>query len=628
MAGSAVLTTIAVATLAAAFVSRDFSIRFVAESSNRAMPPGLTISALWGGQAGSLLYWSWILAILSCAAIFRLWSRHRELAVPVVWILGTVLSVFLGLVVFASSPFEELAVTLPDGRGLNPLLWDSGMQIHPPLLLAGFVSFSIPFAIAIAALVTGRTGREWIRAARGWMLLAWILQSAGLLLGAWWAYRVLGWGGYWGWDPVENVALIPWLIATAYLHSTMVQERRGMLKLWNVSLAISAFILAIFGTFVVRSGVLTSVHSFATSNIGPFLFVFLGLTLLGSVALILYRLPLLRSNTTFEAVTSREAGFLFNNLLLVTIAAATFWGTMFPLVSEIFRGTKMAVGAPFYEQVNGPLMLALLALTGVGPLLLWRRGASSRVLKGFLWPLLIAVLVSVALILLGMRTGLAVLAFAACGFTAAAVMFDYGRGVSGYKRHTRESISKAWRAVLLGNRRRYGGYVVHLGIVLLGVGIIGSSFFSVEGSVSLLPGQSANVGGYDISFERLVFGGSSSVGTVDALVRASRDGSAGSAFETGRRIHRGWESQPVSSVGILTALPRLDDVYVLLSGWDEESGGATLRVIINPLVVLIWFGGVVYFIGFALVAWPTTAARPAATATYAAEVRDAVRTGA
>ncbi len=603
-AATALVTTIAIATLAVAFVTRDFSIRFVAENSSRAMPAGLTVSAVWGGQAGSLLYWSWILAILAAAASFRAWAADQEHGVWVIATLATVLSVFLGLVTFAASPFEELLVAPPDGRGLNPLLWDSGMQIHPPLLLAGYVSFTVPFAFAIGALITGRIGREWIRAVRGWMLLAWGLQSAGLLFGAWWAYRVLGWGGYWGWDAVENVALIPWLISTAYLHSAIVQERRGMLKLWNVSLAIAAFILAILGTFVVRSGILTSVHSFANSDIGPVLFVFLGLVLLGSIALVVYRLPLLRADTQFEAATSREAGFLFNNLLLVTVAAATFWGTMFPLVSEIFRGSKMAVGAPFYHQVNGPLILSLVVLAGVGPLLVWRRGATRQILRRFVWPLATAALVSVVLVALGMRAGLAVLAFAACGFTAASIAYEFGRAILGYKRNRRTTFLTAARMALLSNRRRHGGYIVHLGIVLIAVGVIGSTFFSVEKAVSLDREQSATVGGYDITFERLVFGGTADLDTVDAVVHTSKRGSLQSTLEAGRRIHRGWESQPVSSVGIRTVLPLLDDVYVLLSGWDAETGGVTLRVIVNPLVSVIWFAGVVYFAGVLIVAWP------------------------
>ena len=601
---AALVTTIAIAALAVAFMTRDFSIRFVAENSSRAMPAGLTFSAVWGGQAGSLLYWSWILAILSAAASFRIWASGLEHRVWVIATLATVLSVFLGLVTFAASPFEELPAALPDGRGLNPLLWDSGMQIHPPLLLAGYVSFTVPFAFAIAALATGQVGREWIRAVRGWMLLAWALQSAGLLFGAWWAYRVLGWGGYWGWDPVENVALIPWLISTAYLHSAIVQERRGMLKLWNVSLAIAAFILAILGTFVVRSGILTSVHSFANSDIGPALFAFLGVVLLGSIVLIVHRLPLLRADRHFEAATSREAGFLFNNLLLATVAAATFWGTMFPLISEIFRGAKMAVGAPFYDQVNGPLILGLVVLAGVGPLLAWRSGASRRVLKRFAWPVATAALVSVLLVVLGMRTGLAVMAFAACGFTAASIAYEFGRGILGYKRSRQAALWTAAGKALLSNRRRHGGYVVHLGIVLIAVGVIGSTFFSVEKAVSLAPGESAAVGDYEISFERLVFRGSRDLETVDAIVHTSRNGSAQSTLEAGRRIHRGWESQPVSSVGIATTLPRLDDLYVLLSNWDPETGGATLRVIVNPLVSVIWFGGVVYFGGVLIVASP------------------------
>ena len=609
LAGTAVLTTIGLLILLAAFVSHDFSIAFVAENSSLAMPAGLTVAAIWGGQAGSLLTWAWMLATLSAVAAWRVRRSAPLLAPTMTAVMATLLVFFLGLLVFASSPFEELALVPPDGRGLNPLLWDTAMQIHPPVLTAGYVSFSVPFALAVAGLVTGRVDRTWLRATRGWMLLAWAFQGAGLIIGAWWAYRVLGWGGYWGWDPVENVALIPWLLATAYLHSAVVQERRGLLKTWNVVLALSAYVLAIFGTFVVRSGVLTSVHSFATSLIGPAFFGYLGILTISAAALVLYRRPLLRADGRIESVTSREAGFLVNNLLLVSIAAATFWGTIFPIVSEIVRGTKVAVGAPFYNQVNGPLMLALLALIGLGPLLSWGRTGFRRAVRHFAAPLGGGLVISALLVGLGMRQGLAVSAFGAAAFVVGAVVFEFGRGVRTYARHAGVGPGAAIGRVVSANRRRYGGYVVHLGMALIAFAIIGTGFFKVEESAALTKDESLDVAGYRLTFTELRSTAAPDVGLVEAIVLVTRPDGSTTSLAPGRQVHRGWESQPISRTGIDTSLPALDDLYLLLSAWDESGDTVTLRVIVNPLVGYLWIGAVVFFAGVLVVAWPGATAR-------------------
>ena len=609
LSGVAILTTLALLILMAAFISHDFSVAFVAENSSRAMPAPLAIAAVWGGQAGSLLTWAWMLSLLSAIASWRMRLKAPGLAPHMTAVLSFLLVFFLGVLVFASSPFAELSIVPPDGQGLNPLLWDTAMQIHPPLLTAGYVSFAVPFALAIAALLVGKVDRTWVRATRGWMLLAWSFQGAGLILGAWWAYRVLGWGGYWGWDPVENVALVPWLLATAYLHSAMVQERRGMLKTWNVILALAAYVLAIFGTFVVRSGVLTSVHSFATSVIGPLFFGFLGVVTIAAVALVLYRRPLLRGESRFESATSREAGFLINNLLLVSIAAATFWGTIFPLVSEIVRGAKVAVGAPFYNQVNGPLMLALLALIGIGPLLSWRRTGFRRAVRRFAIPVIVAVAVSGLLAGLGLRQGLAVVAFGAVAFVIGAVTFEFVRGGRTYSRHAHVSLPTALRTVLFSNRRRYGGYVVHLGMALIALAIIGTGFFKLEEPLALTKDRPATVAGYTLTFKELRFSTAPDLNRVDADIQITRPNGVVARVVPGRQIHRGWESQPISRVGIDTAWPGLDDLYLLLTAWDETGDSVTLRVIVNPLVGYLWVGGLVYFAGVLIVAWPGTPVR-------------------
>ena len=383
-------------------------------------------------------------------------------------------------------PFERLPFVPANGRGLHPLLYDDGMLIHPPVLLAGYVSAAIPFAFAIAALASGRLGNEWVLAARRWVLGGWAVLGSGLLLGGWWAYHVLGWGGYWGWDPVENVALLPWLTATALLHSLAVQERRGLLKVWNFSLVIATFALSIFGTFVVRSGVISSVHSFAQSAIGPFFFVFLGLVLVASLALLFVRLPRLASSATVETVYSREATFLANNWLLIGIAFATFWGTIFPLISETVRDVRVAVGAPFFNQVNGPLLLGLLVLMGIGPLVPWRGAGRATVWRNFRLPLLGGVVTAIAAgLIAGQTPSVATGTFGVVGFVIVGVVQEVWRATRGQQRAARGGLLAALLTVLRRHRRRYGGYLVHVSIAGLAVGVIGSTFFNLERQVTL-----------------------------------------------------------------------------------------------------------------------------------------------
>lgn len=608
MVGAGVMTSLSVVVLVIGFITHDFSIQFVAEHSNKAMPIGLTIAALWGGQAGSLLLWAWILAVVSPIAVWRVRSSDSQLATNAAFVLTILLLFFLTVLIFVDSPFKQLLSPPSDGRGLNPLLWDIAMQIHPPMLTAGYVCFAIPFALSVAGLMRGRIDRDWVRLVRGWMLLAWALQAAGLLLGAWWAYRVLGWGGYWGWDPVENVALIPWLLATAYLHSAIVQERRGMLKLWNVSLAISAYLLAIFGTFIVRSGVLTSVHSFAVSDVGPIFFVFFGLLLICCISLIIIRLPVLRTNNQFESATSREAGFLINNLLLVSVAATTFWGTIFPMISEVIQGTRIAVGAPFYDQVNGPLLLALIILIGIGVALSWRRTHSKQLLIRLMPAAAVALVTGSLLFLLGIRDGLACLAVSAVAFTVMSTLTNFIGAVINAKDTGKSPSIKTVFLVLSKNRRRYGGYVVHLAILMIAIAVIGTNMYKKESSVTLGPGQTTSVEGYVLEFDELRFSRANDVTAVDAVVRVVSQGD-GIEIVPGKRIHDGWETQPTSWVGINTSVPSLTDLYLLLTGWEANPQLITLRVIVNPLVGYLWLGGVMYFLGTLMVSWPESKSR-------------------
>ena len=604
---TALLLTTATATLSAGFLSRDFGVAFVADHSSRAMPLGLTIAALWGGQEGSLLFWTWMLGLFSAVAAHRMLRHEAQLGA---WGLATLAAVqlfFLAVLVYASSPFQRLVVSPDDGRGLNPLLWDSGMQIHPPMLLTGYMSFTIPFAFAAAILLSGRLTQGWLREMRNWMLLAWAIQSAGLLLGAWWAYRVLGWGGYWGWDPVENVALLPWLVATAFLHSALAQERRGQLRAWSIGLVLTAFVLAVFGTFVVRSGILTSVHSFALSDVGPIFLVFVGIVAIGSAALFLFRFPLLRSPSPITSLASKEGAFLLNNLLLISVAVTTFWGTVYPVVTEIFQGARISVGPPFYARVNVPLMLVLLGLLGVGPLLAWRRTSLPAVLRATRWPLLTALAVSALVAALGMRDGLGILGLALAAAVAGGVIVEYGRSIRAGWRSGGAGRARAVLELMAGSRRRLGSYIVHLGVAVFAIGVIGSIAFKQETVATLAPGESARVGAYELTYRGLTSVSTPGLTTVTAALEMTENGQPVDQLGPQRRVHRGWENQPTSDVAISTTLPRFDDVYVVLTNWDNERQTATFRLLVNPLVAFLWIGGLVYFAGVLVVAWPARA---------------------
>ncbi|HLJ82478.1 MAG TPA: cytochrome c biogenesis protein CcsA, partial [Ktedonobacterales bacterium] len=471
----AVFLLTAAGALIASFRAHDYGLQYVAEHSNNAMPWYYTLAAFYGGQEGSLLYWTLMLAVFS-AAVVLLHRRAPGELMP--WVVATLMAIdgfFLIVLNFVSTPFARTQIVPPDGQGLNPVLQDPGMLVHPPMLLMGYMSWSIPFAFAIAAMVSGRLDSVWLRSIRRWTLAAWCIQTTGLLLGAWWAYHVLGWGGYWGWDPVENAALLPWLTATAYLHSSMVQERRGTLKVWNLSLILATFLLSIFGTFEVRSGVISSVHSFAYSNIGPFFLGFFALALIVSIALFVYRLPRLRPEREFDSFVSREGSFLVNNFLLTGIAFATFWGTVFPIISQVVRNQTMTVGRPFYQSVNGPIFLALIFMMGVGPLLAWRRASWTSIWRNFRWPALAGALCAVILPLLGVVNVMANVGFAVCAFVAATILYEIWRGVRVRHGHG-EAYPRAFWMLVSRHRQRYGGYLVHLGLVVLAVGVIGSAF--------------------------------------------------------------------------------------------------------------------------------------------------------
>ena len=594
------LLILASASLIISFLIHDFGVNYVAQQSSLTMPWYFTTAAFYGGQEGSLLYWALMLSIFS--AIFVLTSR-RAPAVLVPYVIATLMGIqifFLLVLTTVSNPFVRLPVAPPDGRGLNPLLMDPGMLIHPPMLLMGYMSFSLPFAFAVAAMITGKLDSDWLRSIRRWTLASWSIQTTGLLLGAWWAYHVLGWGGYWGWDPVENAALLPWLTSTAFLHSTMVQERRGMLKVWNLGLVIASFALSIFGTFEVRSGIISSVHSFAYSAVGPYFLTFLAIIVVFSIVLFLYRLPRLRPEQEFDSVISREGAFLFNNLLLVGVAFATFWGTIFPILSEAVRRQTMTVGPPFYNHVNGPLFVLLVLAMGVGPLLAWRRTSSRALWRNLLVPATAAAACAIILPLAGVSNVWANIAFAACSFTAGAIIYEFWRGMRVRHSHG-ESYFLAFNMLLSRYRRRYGGYLVHLGLVLLAVGVIGSNFFQVERDAVLKPGQSLNVAGYQLTFLGNIAYTTPGMDAVNSQLQIWQDGRLLRYIYPGRQFYQNFDNQPTSQISITTF--GLTDVYVFLADWQGATS-ATIRVFINPLTPLVWLGGLLMLAGGIICWWP------------------------
>jgi cytochrome c-type biogenesis protein CcmF len=605
LAVCALLST-ASTTLLIAFLTHDFSVRYVVEHSSRDMPPQLVAAAFYSGQQGSLLYWAWALSIFSAVVVLQNRHRNRELMPFVIAVLMGVETFFALILGFVASPFEVSRTVPADGIGLNPLLYDTGMLYHPPMLLAGYMSWTVPFAFAVAALVTGRLDAEWIRATRRYALVAWLILGMGNLLGSWWAYHVLGWGGYWGWDPVENAAIMPWFLGTAYVHSVMIQERRGMLKLWNLALLLATFCLCIFGTFVVRSGVISSVHSFATSTIGPYYLGFLTITVLGSLGLVIWRVPRLRSDNQLESMLSREASFLLNNLLFLGIAFAVFWGTVFPLISEAVQGSKLTVGPPYFNQTVGPLFLGLVLLMGIGPLMPWRKTSRQYLLRSFVPQVGAGAVVSGLLALLGMREPWALVAVFLCVFTASTMLVEFAQGTTARHVSVGEAYPQALISLIRRNNRRYGGYVVHLGIVTLSLAVVASSFYQQERQVNLKPGEAVEMGGYRLAFQRLRERAEPGVRIVEAPLTLETNDGATETLYPSKNFHKHFERQP--STGVVIRTTPLEDLYIVLAGWEPD-GSASFLIFVNPLVVWLWIGGLIVLFGSFITLWPERYAR-------------------
>lgn len=592
--------TLASAGMEYAFLSRDFSIKYVASYSDRSLPLFYTISAFWAGQEGSLLLWAWVLSIFSVIVIRQSRHKNRELLPYILAVLMGISFFFNLIMAFVSPPFARLPVPPADGQGLNPLLRNPGMVFHPTTLYLGYVGFSVPFAFAMAALLTGRLDDTWIKSTRRWTLFAWFFLTLGNLFGAQWAYVTLGWGGFWAWDPVENASFMPWLTATAYLHSVMIQEKKNMLKVWNMVLIIVTFLLTIFGTFITRSGIISSVHTFAQSSLGPFFLVFLGLTLVFSLYLLFVNLDNLRSENELDSFISRESSFLFNNLILVGAAFATFWGTVFPMISEAVRGVKITVGPPFFNQVNIPIGITLLLLTGICPLIAWRKASWVNLRKNFLITLLAAAGTAVFLYAMGVRHPWALVAFSLSGFVIYTIFQEFYRGARARGRMMGESPPKALWSLVAKNPRRYGGYVIHIGMVLIFLGITGEGAYKKETLASLRPGEKLSIGRYAVKYEGLSYLEVPGRFTVRANLSVSNAGGETVLLKPEKRYHRN-SDQPHSQVSFHSTLR--EDLYAILVGHDKD-GTASLKILINPLVVWLWIGGAVMGLGTLIVMWP------------------------
>ena len=601
---------VAVLCLEVAIFRHDFSLQYVASRTSRNLPTFYLWSALYSGQEGSLLFWAAVLSLFGALVQALTSRRHRAYLPYVAAVTSLVATFFISVMLFAANPFQRLPFTPLDGQGMNPQLQNPGMVFHPPMLYLGYISITIPFAFAIAALLTKKLDAEWLVAVRKWAILSWLFLSIGLILGMWWAYVELGWGGYWAWDPVENAALLPWLVLTAFLHSVMIQEKRGMLKKWNLALILGAWLLSIFGTFLTRSGVIASVHSFTESPVGHFFLWFLLFAAAATAVLYVTRLPLLEAEAKLESMVSREASFLFNNLLLIGIAFSVLWGTLFPILSEAVKGTKITVGPPFFNQVNVPLGLALLAMTGVGPLIAWRRASIPNLQRQFAVPLTTGVFVLLILLVAGVRDFGALMAISIGGFVLGTVVQEFARGARARHRQYGEPTPYAIVQLLARNRRRYGGYIVHVAIVLLFVAFAGMAF-KTETEATLRPGESAELKGRDGHVYTFTHLGISQYNALNrqvtaALIDVRRDGKAIGRLRTEKRQHvnalGNKTFEPSTEVGIMSGL-RVD-LYVVLAGLVNGTEQAVFRFTINPLVWWVWFGGFVLVIGGLIVLWP------------------------
>jgi cytochrome c-type biogenesis protein CcmF len=586
--------TLSLFTLLYLLLTNDFSVSHVANSSSRDLPVFYKIAAIWGAHDGSMLLWVFFTSLLCAIVIYQNRSRLRDMMPYVLAVLMFDLSFFLCLNLFISNPFTQLVQvfangavqTLKDGKGLNPLLQYWAMVIHPPILYIGFIGFVVPFAFAIAALATKQLGNTWIRTIRRWTLLTWLLLGIGLILGGKWAYVVLGWGGYWAWDPVENSSLMPWLMGTAFLHSIVIQEKRGMLKTWNIILVTLTYLLGIFGTFITRSGIVSSVHAFTNSNLGTFFLLYIGIVLCASLYIIVDRRSFLQSERKLDSYLSRESAFLFNNVVLVAACFAVFWGTMFPVFSEWVRGIKIVMGPAFFNKVNIPIGLILLLLTGVGPLFAWRKTSLDSLKRAFYLPGIVAVIACAALVILGMRDFYTTVCLVLCSFVLAAILEEFYKGASIRRRTGGDGFLMSFVRLTLKNKRRYGGYIVHFSIVLIFVGLAGNTF-NQQASGQLSTGQKMEIGNYSLEMKEFREGQTANYQYGQVVLQAYKNGRFVHTLIPEKRVFKNSEQQTTQVA--LYSTPR-EDLYVVYSGASNDGSKYEITAHVNPLVFWIWIG--------------------------------------
>ena len=603
---SAAIMTVASAVIVHAFVTEDYTIKYVQRYSDQLQPMFYKLTSYWGGLDGSIMFWVFLLSIFGSLAVYVNRDRHRELIPYVVAIISSVQVFFLFMMIVHKNPFETFLVQSPsDGQGLNPLLQNMYMVVHPPSLYIGFVGMTIPYAFGMAALITGHLDDSWLRAVRRWTMVSWLFLTLGLTLGMIWAYEELGWGGYWGWDPVENAGLLPWFTATAFLHSVIVQERRGMLKVWNVSLVVITFFLTIFGTFMTRSGVVQSVHAFGEDKALMWMFTAFMVAILSfSFAWIVKRLPLLKPRYDLDSWVSREAAFVANNWILLIAAALILFGTMFPTMSEALTGNRLTVGPPFFNRWMAPLGLIVLALTGVAPLLAWRRSSLVNLRDQFLWPVVFTAVVSVAFVGLGVRVWSSGICFALCAFVTATIVQEFVRGARVRKEATGTDVLTAMVGLVMRERRRYGGYIVHLGIVLMFLGFAGEGF-KVDEQVLLKAGQEATVGHFTVRNDGVKVTDDGQKQMVTGHIGVSEDGKTLGTMYPARWFFRKHEEQPTTEVAIRRTVA--EDLYLVMPAYDLQDQSMSLQVVINPLVNWIWAGFGVLFLGTGIALLPERA---------------------
>ncbi|PYV91642.1 MAG: cytochrome C biogenesis protein [Acidobacteria bacterium] len=602
MVAVCVLVTLTVCTLWYELNVGNFSLQYVASHSNRAMPWYYKIGALWGGQEGSLVFWCWILSIYSLVTVLLNRKKNRTLMPYVVMAISMVSTFFLLLNNFVANPFDLIGVSraggpaMPfapmDGNGLNPALQYWAMVIHPPILYTGYVGFTVPFAFAVAALITRELDEEWIRTTRRWMMVPWLFQGTGILLGAKWAYVVLGWGGYWSWDPVENASLMPWLTGTAFLHSVIMQERKGMMKVWNMILILSTFLLCIFGTFLTRSGIVSSVHAFAQSPIGPYFTGFLLLLLSLSLYLLLTRLDSLKSENRLDSVVSRESSFMFNNLILLATGFAVLWGTLFPIISEALQGEKRSVGPLFFNKINIPVGLFLLFLTGVGPLLAWRKTSFRSLQKNFTLPVVLSLVMGLIFFTFGMRHFYSTVCLMLSVFVVCTIISEFHRGANARRKQGEGYLESLW-ILTFRNTRRYGGYIVHLGMVCLFVGLAGAGF-NKEAQKEMVPGDSLSLGKYTLTLEQIKSANNANYQSATALMTVYKDGTLVDTLLPERRYYKTSDTA-TTEVALRSGLN--EDLYLVFSGIEKDNSKPVFHAYLNPLVSWVWIGGIIFVLG-------------------------------